>query len=66
MLSGLGIYLGRFLYWNSWDLFTNPHEIIADIAGRMLHLQIYAFTLMFAAFLLVCYLTFVSVQERER
>lgn len=69
MLSGLGIYLGRFLRWNSWDLVTQPRSILADVAPRLLdplgHRQAYGVTLMFAAFLLVCYLTFVSVQHHE-
>jgi uncharacterized membrane protein len=69
-LSALGIYLGRFLDWNSWDLFIHPRTIVADVLARVLHPisnpQIYGFTLMFAAFLLVCYLTFISVQQRER
>jgi uncharacterized membrane protein len=60
-LSGLGIYLGRFLGWNSWDLFFQPHTILTDVTVRLAdplsHLQTFGVTLLFAAFLLVCYLT---------
>ena len=31
LLSGIGIYLGRFIRWNSWDIVNSPHLIIADI-----------------------------------
>lgn len=68
-LSGFGIYLGRFLNWNSWDLFTEPHGLFWDIATRLAHpirySQAYGVTLLFAAFLLVCYLTFKSVEQRQ-
>lgn len=70
VLSGLGIYLGRFLEWNSWDLFYQPQKVLADLAVRLAHplhdLQIYGVTMMFATFLFICYLTFVSVPQRER
>ncbi len=66
VLSALGIYLGRFLNWNSWDLFTQPKAIAADLSGRLSHIQFYEFTVLFAAFVLMCYVTFVSVQQRER
>lgn len=67
ILSGLGIYLGRFPRWNSWDLFLQPKDILADIALRMSNpfnnLRFFGFTIMFTAFLLVCYLMFISIQK---
>jgi uncharacterized membrane protein len=37
ILSGFGIYLGRFLRWNSWDLFTNPGELLQTAAGQFVN-----------------------------
>ncbi len=69
-LSGLGIYLGRFDRWNSWDLLLQPRRILADIVIRMANplenLRFVGFTLLFTAFLLVCYLTFVAVHRVPR
>jgi uncharacterized membrane protein len=60
--SGFGIYLGRFLRWNSWDLLVEPRGLAADIAARLLDPWAYphtlAVTLLFSAFLTVAYLTF--------
>jgi len=59
-MSGMGIYLGRFLRWNSWDLVLQPRAILYDIAVRLRdpsgHLSTYGVTLMFAALMFVCYL----------
>ncbi len=66
-LGGLGIYTGRFLHWNSWDLFLYPTDVLSDIVFRLAHplhnLQIYGVTLMFAAFLFVCYGMFISMKH---
>lgn len=68
-LSGFGIYLGRFLSWNSWDVILSPQEIIADIVPRFIHpiryAQTFGVTILFAAFFLVCYLMFVSIEHRK-
>ena len=68
-LSGLGIYLGRFLDWNSWDLILRPHSVLSDIAIRFVHpvqyRQTFGFSLLFAAFILVCYVTFVAIGRRQ-
>ncbi len=65
-LGSLGIYLGRFSRWNSWDIFSNPQAILKDIADQIFHplsnKEFYAFTLTVTAFLLAGYLTFASVR----
>lgn len=37
VLSAFGIYLGRFLRWNTWDMVTNPIALLTDVAPRVLN-----------------------------
>jgi uncharacterized membrane protein len=66
-LAGLGIYMGRFGRWNSWDIILNPSEIIKDITIRVINplnnLRFVGFTMMFTAILLVFYLMFISMRR---
>lgn len=36
-LSSFGIYLGRYLRWNSWDVVVNPTGLALDILERVLY-----------------------------
>jgi uncharacterized membrane protein len=58
-LSGLGVYLGRFLRWNSWDLLAEPFGIVIDSLRIFRHPLGYAeelgFVFMIAALMLVGY-----------
>lgn len=36
-ISSFGVYIGRFLRWNSWDVVSNPMALSADIADRFIH-----------------------------
>lgn len=60
-LSGFGIYMGRFLRWNSWDLLTNPlllwQDVTTHIIDPLAHPRTIAVTLLFSAFLMVAYAT---------
>lgn len=36
-LSALGVYMGRYGRWNSWDFFTKPLEIISQVFYMIIH-----------------------------
>ncbi len=36
-LSAFGIYLGRFLRWNSWDVVTRPGHLLGELSGIVLN-----------------------------
>jgi uncharacterized membrane protein len=59
-LGSFGIYLGRFLRFNSWDVFSKPAQLYHGLgtwAGNyMYHPFSIAFLVLFAAFLFVAYL----------
>lgn len=58
-LCSFGIYLGRILRWNSWDVFSRPSHLLADVRERVAdpleHPTTFAMTLLLAAFLTLAY-----------
>jgi uncharacterized membrane protein len=61
-MSSFGVYLGRFVRFNSWDLLGDPKEIVVTILGLAIDpsRRLVAFTILFAVFYLFVYLTLYS------
>jgi len=59
ILGSLGIYIGRFLRWNSWDLFFNPLERLTDFLHYATHpsMQSIIFIGVFSTFFIFFYIT---------
>jgi len=57
-LSSVGIYAGRFLRWNSWDIFSNPAGMALFTIRRLQDpsLQSIGFIGLFSAFFLFLYI----------
>ena len=68
-LNGFGIYLGRFLRFNSWDIVANPFGLISEIADRFIHpfshSRTWGVTLGYGTLFLVGYVM-VLILSRER
>jgi len=36
-LASFGVYLGRYMRWNSWDVLRDTSSVFADITNRFIH-----------------------------
>jgi uncharacterized membrane protein len=61
-LGAFGIYIGRILRWNSWDLFFDTRSLLSDISDRVTnpgaHGRTIGITIFYGLFLLITYLFF--------
>jgi uncharacterized membrane protein len=60
-LSGFGVYLGRVLRWNSWDIVVHPVGLTRAIVHWAMHPLVnpamsFGFPVLFATFLFLAYL----------
>jgi uncharacterized membrane protein len=67
-LSSFGIYIGRFVRLNSWDILQNPAETAQEIVGLVIDpsRRLAAFTLLYTFFFLFIFLLLYSFSHMLR
>jgi uncharacterized membrane protein len=69
-LGSFGIYLGRYLRWNSWDIITEPFKLIYDIGDSVInpfeHPRTWGMTIFMGIFLNMIYWTFRLIRKRDQ
>lgn len=68
-LNGFGVYLGRFLRYNSWEILSNPKNLFSDIFSFLLkplqHGEVWLFTLLFGLFLILGFWVFNNLRTED-
>lgn len=68
-VGAFGIYVGRYLRWNSWDIITEPFNVVYDISGYLsnpfTHPRTWGMTLFFGIFLNMVYWSFQLLRSRN-
>jgi uncharacterized membrane protein len=67
-LSSFGIYIGRFVRLNSWDILQNPTEVAQEILGLVIEpsRRLAAFTVLYTIFFLFVFLLLYSFSHMLR
>ncbi len=63
-LSSFGIYLGRVLRWNSWDVIANP-GILSDLGSIVVDPRAIGMTVLLSGFLTLSYLVVYAFMRLE-
>jgi uncharacterized membrane protein len=62
LFTSFGMYLGRFLRFNSWDLFISHNSLAFGIWNALSNpsnfMNIYSYTILFFIFIYVSYISF--------
>lgn len=67
-LSSFGVYIGRFVRLNSWDILQNPREAAQEILGIVIDpsMRLAAFTVLYTIFFLFVFLLLYSFSHMLR
>jgi len=69
VLVSFGMYLGRYLRFNSWDIFINHYALLKNIwkilSQMATHSEVYLFTLMYSFFLFFSYEAWKNIVKND-
>jgi len=63
-ITGFGVYLGRFLRFNSWDVIINPASLIVEII-KNISLDSFVFSVTFGGFIFISYFIFYIIKTSK-
>ena len=67
VLNALGVYIGRYLRFNSWDVITNPFGLVTDIAKLVVHplhfREAWAMVICFSMLMILVYTTLKKISK---
>jgi uncharacterized membrane protein len=68
-VGSFGIYLGRYLRWNSWDIIQQPLELVYDIGDHVIspfkHPTAWGMTIFMGVFLNIIYWSFKVIKGEK-
>jgi uncharacterized membrane protein len=68
-LGAYGVFLGRFLRWNSWDMLTNPFSLTTEMLRMVVHPfhypAVWGMTLLLSVLMFLIYLTIKKIPGRS-
>ncbi|MBL7976615.1 MAG: DUF1361 domain-containing protein [Candidatus Kapabacteria bacterium] len=68
-VGSYGIYVGRYLRWNSWDILREPMDVLTDVGSRLLfpmqHPRAWGMTLAMGLLLNMMYWSFRFIKQRN-
>jgi len=68
-IASFGIYLGRYLRWNSWDILDEPLGLMYDIGNRIInpfsYPRTWGMTILFGVLLNMMYWTIKLIREKK-
>ncbi|MCI5057775.1 MAG: DUF1361 domain-containing protein [Flavobacteriales bacterium] len=69
-ITSFGIYLGRYLRWNSWDILNEPKQLMLDIMNRIInpmdHPRAWGMTILLGLFLNMVYWSISLFSKRNQ
>ncbi len=64
ILCGYGIYIGRFLRFNSWDIISQPKNLVLEIGHSFYNPHVGLVTFFFGGFVWILFLVLKSIEVR--